>query len=417
MNDAPQLRSAEDFVRKPEFHPRRQGQQSPRSRVANLLPETVTPRCDPELRRAWSLLFVAVVVALLTLGTMGRRAKGFDDLAVGVSSSGEELEDVGPDWAALSQSSTHGGPRTTHVQEVRWKFTSVDPSDSPDVASQHTATVSISPPAVFPKTHVSEVFRLVFVAGLEGTGHHYVLGTKAHLFDYNRDLPRRDDHPKDFLAYYAPRMMGGEAKRFTTTSHEAMENMRHLAEWAATLSSPGTLEFFQPSCSYPARRGPLKVMQYMDLRRVAETAEGQGIDFRVLYLRRSAKEMVIANTVHRKFHLDMGHVEGALSEEELFVEYMRVLFTDIAVLHSFLSEIGPNFITCHVWDRLGGKEQASRIANFISPNDEIAGLVQSSLLQTARNSSRAEAPPFEGVHPLVSRLQRKLDAFEPLYCG
>ncbi|CAM9560589.1 unnamed protein product [Ectocarpus sp. 13 AM-2016] len=238
-----------------------------------------------------------------------------------------------------------------------------------------------------------------------------MLETKASLFDYNRDLPRRDDHPEDFLAYYAPRMMGGEAKRFTTTSHEAMESMRHLAEWAATLSSPGTLEFFQPSCSYPARRGPFKVMQYMYLRRVAETAEGQGIDFRVLYLRRSAKEMVIANTVHRKFHL------GALSEEELFVEYMRVLFTDIAVLQSFLSEIGPDFIMCHVWDRLGGKEQASRIANFISPNDEIAGLVESSLLQTARNSSSAEALPFKDSHPLVSRLQRKLEAFEPLYCG
>ncbi|CAN0318593.1 unnamed protein product [Ectocarpus sp. 8 AP-2014] len=330
---------------------------------------------------------------------MGGRATGFDALAVGVSSSAEELGDVGPDRTALSQSST------------------VDPSNSPDAAFQHTATVSISSPAVFRKTHVSDVFRLVFVAGLEGTGHHYILGTKASLFDDNRDLLRRDDHPKDFLAYYAPKMMGGEAARFTTTSHEAMENMRHLAEWSATLASPGTLEYFQPSCSYPARRGPLKVMQYIDLRRMAETAEGQGIDFRVLYLRRSAKEMVIANTVHRKFHLDMGHVQGPLDEEERFVEYMRVLFTDIAVLQSFLSEIGPEFIVCHDWDRLGHKEQASTIANFISPNDEIAGLVQSSLLQTARNSSSATALPFEDAHPLVSRLQRKLDSFEPLYCG
>lgn len=113
----------------------------------------------------------------------------------------------------------------------------------------------------------------------------------------------------------------------------------------------------------------------------------------------------------------MGHKEGTRSEEELFVEYMRVLFTDIAVVHSFLSEIGSEFIVCHDWDRLGSTEQASRIANFISPNEEIVGLVESVLVQTARNLSNTDALPFEDADALVSRLQRKLDAYEPIYCG
>lgn len=112
----------------------------------------------------------------------------------------------------------------------------------------------------------------------------------------------------------------------------------------------------------------------------------------------------------------MGPDEGTPSEEELFVKYMRVLFTDIAVLQSFLTEIGPEFVVCHDWDHLGGKEQASTIANFISPNDEIAGLVASSLVQTARKSSSMDTVPFKGSDALVSRLQRKLDVFEPLYC-
>ncbi|CAM9869775.1 unnamed protein product [Ectocarpus sp. 4 AP-2014] len=405
MNAAPQRRSTEEFTGKPEFHPRRNGEQLPSLRIANLVPETVSPSrwWGLQLCRVWSLLLVAVVVALLTQGKMG-----FDAPAGSVYLPGEKREDKGP-------SPIYRGRASTDVGGNRRKLSSVGPSDSPDVAFQHSATVSNSP-AVVPKTHVSDIFRLVFVAGLEGTGHHYIIGTNESLFGDNLDLPRRSGGHISVSTYYAPEMMGGEAERFTTTSHQAMENMRHLAEWAGTLSSPGTLEFITIACSYPLNGGSSKVMQYMDLRRIAETAEGEGIDFRVVYLRRSAKDMVIANTVHRSFHRDMGHVEGAESEEELFVEYMRVLFTDIAVLQSFLSEIAPVFIVCHDWGRLGGKDQASTIANFISPNDEIAGLVKSSLVQTARNSSSTDVLPFENADALVSRLQLKLNAFEPLYC-
>ncbi|CAN0098919.1 unnamed protein product [Ectocarpus sp. 6 AP-2014] len=394
MKAASQFRPAEEFAGKPAFHVRRNGEQPPPLRETNLLPESVSPSRwgRLELRRVSSLFLVAVAVALLTLGMMER------------------------DRATLSQNSTHGGRRTTGVQQARRKFLSVSSSDSPDVAFHHSATVFNSSPAVVHKTHVSDVFRLVFVAGLEGTGHHYWRDTTRCLFEGNRHLPRRDIPRNDAMKYFATVTMGGEAETFTTTGHKAKENMRKLAEWAATLSSPGSLQFL-PIISYPANGGPLKVMQYADLRIIAEHAESEGVDLRVLYLRRSAQGMVIANTVHRKFHLDLGHDEGTRSVDELFVEYMRVLFTDIAVLQSFLSEVGPGFIMCHDWDRLGGKEQASTLANFISPNDEIAGLVESSLVETARTSSSADTLPFDGADALVSRLQRKLDSFEPLYCS
>lgn len=142
----------------------------------------------------------------------------------------------------------------------------------------------------------------MFVAGLEGTGHHYIVGTNASLFGDDRNLPRRGRHRIKKDKYYAPEMMGGAAENFTRTSDEAIADMRRLADWAASLSWPGTLEFISISCSYPLNAGPLKVMQYLDMRRMAETAEGEGVDFRVLYLRRPAKDMVIANTVHRKIH-------------------------------------------------------------------------------------------------------------------
>ncbi|CAB1099247.1 unnamed protein product [Ectocarpus sp. CCAP 1310/34] len=404
-----QLRSTEEFAGKPEsHHPRRNEEQSLPPRLENLLTETVSPArwWALELRRVWSLLFVGVVVILLTLATTGGRHTGFDAPA-----------DVGRDRASLSQTFSHGERRVTDVQEVRVNFASGNPSDSPDVASQPSTTVSNSSTAILPKTHVSDVFRLVFVAGLEGTGHHYVMWANASLFGDNMNLPRRYGHGKEIYEYYAPLKMGQNVKQFTMSSHNAVENMRRLAEWAANLSSPGALEFFSIPCSYPVNSGPLKVMQYMDLGMIAETAEGAGIDFRVLYLRRSAKEVVIANTVHRKFHLLMGDDEETVGQERLFLKYMRVLFTDIAVLHSFLGEIGPEFVVCHDWDRLGDKEQASTIASFISPNDEIASLVESSLVQTAKKSSRTDPLPFEDAYAVVLRLQRKLDAFEHLYCG
>lgn len=45
-----------------------------------------------------------------------------------------------------------------------------------------------------------------------------------------------------------------------------------------------------------------KVFGYLDLGLLAEVAEAEGVDLRVLYLRRSARDVVVANTVHRDFH-------------------------------------------------------------------------------------------------------------------
>lgn len=53
--------------------------------------------------------------------------------------------------------------------------------------------------------------------------------------------------------------------------------------------------------SFPTGNGPDKVIHYVDLRLIAELAEEEGIDFRVVYLQRPAKDMLIANTVHRQF--------------------------------------------------------------------------------------------------------------------
>lgn len=43
------------------------------------------------------------------------------------------------------------------------------------------------------------------------------------------------------------------------------------------------------------------------------------------------------------------------------MRYSRVLFTDMAVMQSMLSELDPGFMVCHSFDKLGQQEQASKV--------------------------------------------------------
>lgn len=271
------------------------------------------------------------------------------------------------------------------------------------------------------KTVVSDSFRLVFIAGLEGTGHHYIKAADDAMVVSNPGLPRvRRAHQLSGVPYYLPTSMSSTTKHFEESEDQAREEMEGLAEYVSGWPRPGLAYIMHSSKSYPANMGAQKVVQYMDLPMLTEVAEAAGIDLRVLYLRRSAKGMVIANTVHRDFQNHLGD-PVKLTAEERFLEYMRILFTDIAVLQSFLFEISPRFVVCHDWDSLGDQEQASEVAGFVSPNGEIAELVESSLVDTATEHGLVDedidALTFDGAHALVARLQRKLDSFEDLYCG
>lgn len=113
------------------------------------------------------------------------------------------------------------------------------------------------------------------------------------------------------------------------------------------------------------------------------------------------------------------------SEEEVFLEYVRILFTNAGVLHSLLGEIDPGFVVCHDWDSLGEEVQASKVAAFISPNDEVADMISSALVDSVveiphedgEHEADINALTFGGAESLALRLQDKLDAFEAFYCG
>ena len=99
------------------------------------------------------------------------------------------------------------------------------------------------------------------------------------------------------------------------------------------------------------------------------------------------------------------------------MEYMQILLTDTAVMHSFLAELDPAFVVCHDFGRVGDVEHASMIADFLAPNIHVAGPLQESFLAVAKvHDASSESLLYHGADVFASRLQRKFDAFESSLC-
>ena len=156
---------------------------------------------------------------------------------------------------------------------------------------------------ILPKTVLSSKLRLVFLVGLEGSGHHYIVSVFRHFADSgdggifkqegchimfeSLDL---DNAMTRFPSYYAEHV------------EEARDRMQTLAQIEAKLRPDEALASLCGKYSYPRKSGSEKVFHYIDLRTLATLAEEAGVDLRVLYLKRSAKDMVISTTIHRDFH-------------------------------------------------------------------------------------------------------------------
>lgn len=153
---------------------------------------------------------------------------------------------------------------------------------------------------VVPKTVVSSDMRFVFAVGLEGTGQNYFVDVLDHLFQTNEDLVQISGNDSLRREMYAiDHSMAGNAEDYSTALVGAKDDMRRLKQRGAELEYPGTVVFMHSRNSYPNGDGPNKALKYVDLRVLAEVAEEEGVDLRVLYLRRRAKEMIISNTVHQ----------------------------------------------------------------------------------------------------------------------
>lgn len=281
-----------------------------------------------------------------------------------------------------------------------------------DVAEPENASLQLR------KTVVSSKMRLVLAVGIEGTGHDYVLKVDDNLFRKNDHLSRLVGRATVKVGrYHIKRSMGTNAQHYYDTIDLGKKNMRTLAEKEAELPSPGTVMIVHGKYSYPDGHGPNKAMKYLDLRLLAEAAEAEGVDFRILYLRRAAKDILVADTMHRRFQDKLGDMD-VTDAEQLFMEYTQVMITDIAVMHSFLAELDPAFVICHDFERVGEVEQSSSIAAFLAPNADLAESLKGSLIDVARSHGPStETLPYQRADVVTARLQRKLDSFETSLCA
>ena len=152
------------------------------------------------------------------------------------------------------------------------------------------------------KTVFSSRMRMVLAVGVEGTGHDLVLQVHDHMVKENDQLLALPGELHISAGpYHIYNSMGTDVHHYSVALGNAKRQMRNMATMAAELSYPGTIALLHGRYSYPDGWGPKKVMKYLDLRMLAEVAEEEGVDFRVLYLRRSVHDMIIANTVHRNF--------------------------------------------------------------------------------------------------------------------
>lgn len=267
------------------------------------------------------------------------------------------------------------------------------------------------------KTVIDSKLRFIHPVGIEGSGHHYILGVQKHLFD-TYDLEHI--HAYGFVdrkSYYVPWSMGNTVQYYSDRMEISRSQMHNLKEVGEKLDSP-TVVAMGTAESYPFGFGPNKALNYMDLRTMAEMAEYEGVDLRIIYLKRSAEECVISNTTRRKFQSTLHGTKNEKHNEENFMEYMQILLTDISIMQSLLEEIDPKFIVCHDFARIGDVEQSAKISEFVAPNLEVARFYNESLVDVANSNPRpmVERHLLYENDDVIKRLQRKLDSFEYKYC-
>ena len=175
-----------------------------------------------------------------------------------------------------------------------------------------------------PKVTVSSQVRFVFVAGLEGTGHHAMTdltkrcgATCVADGGISRNLYTNGDHPKGAFVF-------GDQTAAQIVAHRNATVAAFRQQAAALGSGPPRLVFLnckrrttgQVMMSYPTLGGPDKVLHRPDVRVLAELAEEAGVDLRVVVLQRNALDILMSTTIHRKFGSDT-HEASVLADNAL----------------------------------------------------------------------------------------------------
>ncbi|CAM9115645.1 unnamed protein product, partial [Hapterophycus canaliculatus] len=247
-------------------------------------------------------------------------------------------------------------------------------------------------PAVVEKKTFSSRMRIIFMVGLEGTGHHYLADVLENICNTaSVPCPKTCRVAK---ALYPGMSVPQSANEYEEARRHLRREMEILAaypedylpEGKATMASFGScrVEVSAGMMSFPNYNGDSKALQYVDFRLLAEEAERAGVDLRMVYLARSARSILVSDTQHN-------HYGGTFMKES------RTLMNNAAVVESIFRELGPGFATCFRYEDMADPAQAMRVARFVSPTEYAAQRLSAVMLAAIKVK-----PPPEGSRSLES---------------
>lgn len=258
-----------------------------------------------------------------------------------------------------------------------------------------------------PKTVVGQT-RVVFVAGLEGTGHHAwaSIFTACAECSFATGLARalfRGFRTKQYHGLFAP----------DTAQQTANDEAAVRVEFRRLVRLGGIrLHVLHPDpsdphaygdtgeLSYPCGDGPERAHHHPDLIKLATIAEDAGVDLRVLVLLRDAASVLDSTAVRRHF------------APTPFLQ--SVMLVDNAFsLHGQLTSIDPRFFACVRYD--ASYEEEARLASFLHAELFVVGNGTSPAWRHMLSRFRRSAPmpmakcvgaclPDEAVDPLETAL-------------
>jgi hypothetical protein len=158
--------------------------------------------------------------------------------------------------------------------------------------------------------------RVVFIAGLEGTGHHDwprfgSLCTKCDSVHeasltlwYNISVADTGEKRNEGIATFTEQLRlardQGDAQVLflngIRSKHSYNYNAQHPLKSILMMS-------------FPSKVGRNKALQFVDIALVANICEQLGMDFRVIYVHREAEDIIKSTTINRQFSSNMGPVQ------------------------------------------------------------------------------------------------------------
>jgi len=151
--------------------------------------------------------------------------------------------------------------------------------------------------------------RVLFFAGLEGTGHH-LFQTVFNKLSQETDIVRHGCSMTEFLY-----RQGSKKSMFETTTSENYNqaydafkaSLRDLKNDSESIGKAYLLNIHvgckkaTGEMSYPNFGGKFKAFQHPDVVSIALAAEEAGVDLQVVVLNRDAEKIMVSTTVHRHF--------------------------------------------------------------------------------------------------------------------